>query len=179
MLSYCLDCAANDQSCCEGKQIYITLGDVQRIREFGIKEEFHTFEPLGEDYLTGGGDPGWNPLILNEDGNRRILAVKADGNCMFLSDKGCTLPGNVRPLLCRIYPYDFTGPSITGMCQGCPISKQENWLDILNSSQMNLETAKAWVEQLYDEIYQERAAAGIIEHTQCRQHADNPASVNL
>ncbi len=158
MLSYCLDCAANDISCCEGTQIYVTLGDIQRIRDYGIHGEFFIREPLGETYLTGGDDPEWNPLILEPDGRRRILALKEDGNCLFLTEKGCKLPGDVRPLLCRIYPFDFKGPKITGICKGCQISKCENWQEILEQSQMNLSTATGWVEKLYQEISQERAA---------------------
>ena len=66
------------------------------------------------------------------------------------------LPSSVRPLLCRLYPYQFTPEGITKTSFFCPISHMEDPATILSAMGMSMETANRWHKQLYDEIYRER-----------------------
>ena len=156
MLSYCLDCAAKNRSCCGNVNIYLTLADVERIASCGVVEDFYSLEPLTAEYLDGGGDPNWNALILDESGRRRVVRQKPDGNCVFLSDTGCRLASDKRPLLCRIFPFEFLGEKIIGISDYCPVSAVDNWQEVLNESEMNTESSLKWIKQLYREIYQEK-----------------------
>lgn len=173
MLSYCLDCAAKKRSCCGNVNIYITQADVDRIRLAGVDHDFFSLETLSEEYLDGGGDPAWNPLILDESGRRRVLLQQSGGNCIFLSSTGCRLASNVRPLLCRIYPFEFLGEKIVGISHYCPVSLEQNWQEILNMSEMNSVSALEWIKQLYREIYQEKKSSEILSVTNATRSEKN------
>lgn len=156
MLSYCLDCASKNRSCCVNVHIFITSGDIERISQASDTKDFYSKEPLTPEYFDGGGDPEWNGLILDENGCRKVLSQKPNGECIFLSDRGCRLKPDVRPLLCRIYPYDFLGSKISGICHSCPVSASDDWQAVLNQSQMHYGAALEWVKQLYEEIYRDK-----------------------
>ena len=179
MLSYCLDCASRNQSCCVNVHIFITSGDIERISQASDIHDFYSSEPLTPEYFDGGGDPDWNNLILDENGCRKIVRQTETGNCIFLSEKGCRLKPDIRPLLCRIYPYDFTGRKIVGISNYCPVSADNSWQEVLNLSQMHYHAAQEWIKQLYDEIYHEKVqpdnnkhvSTPNIHHTQnCKQN---------
>jgi len=156
MLSQCIVCARKGQTCCQNVDIYLSIGDVERIRRVRPNEDFYHWAPLTDEYADGGGDPTWNPLILNADGQRRILRRKGD-NCYFLTETGCSLPPDVRPLLCRIYPYDFREQGLCGICASCPVAAEQDWRQALEASEMHQANAQRWVAQLYDEIRSEKA----------------------
>jgi hypothetical protein len=58
----------------------------------------------------------------------------------------------VRPLLCRIYPYDFREHGLCGISACCPVAAEQNGQEILEASQMHRANALKWVAQLYREI---------------------------
>jgi Fe-S-cluster containining protein len=156
MLLHCIACAQKGQSCCRNVHIYLTRGDVRRIGSQCPGEDFYHLAPLTSDYEDGGGDPTWNPAILDASGRRRIVRQKDTGDCCFLTETGCRLPSDVRPLLCRIYPYDFREHGLCGISASCPVVNEIQWLHILEASEMKQSNARQWVAQLYDEIAAER-----------------------
>jgi Fe-S-cluster containining protein len=153
----CLACAAVNDTCCPGAQVFVTLGDVARIRAFVGRDGFTALEPLDPLYLNDFGDPLWRTLTVRADGRRRVLLRPNGKDCLFLGPHGCFLPEDVRPLLCRLYPYDFTREGITGLCDDCPVALREDREDLLRRMGMPLEKALAWHRLLYDEIYRERS----------------------
>lgn len=157
MLLHCIACAQQGQSCCRNVHIYLTCGDVDRIGQICLTKNFYHFAPLTADYEDGGGDPAWNTAILDTEGKRRVVRQKDNGDCYFLTENGCSLPSHVRPLLCRIYPYDFRPYSLCGISSSCPIAKEPQWLHILNASEMKKSNAQIWISQLYEEIGKEQS----------------------
>lgn len=156
MLLHCIECARRGQSCCRNVHIYLTCGDVERIACFQKTDDFYHLAPLTPDYEDGGGDPAWNPAILDETGRRRVVRQKGNSDCCFLTETGCRLPSDVRPLLCRIYPYDFREGALCGISSACPVAGESQWLGILEASEMKQTNARDWVAQLYEEIHAER-----------------------
>jgi len=156
MLLQCVECAHKGQSCCRNVHIYLTRGDIERISGLCPSETFCEMAPLTPDYEDAGGDPDWNPAILNADGTRRVMRQQPDGGCHFLTPTGCRLPSDVRPLLCRIYPYEFRSWQLTGISPSCPVASESDWLRILEDSEMKQANARAWVAQLAEEIFAEK-----------------------
>jgi Fe-S-cluster containining protein len=156
MLLQCIECAHKGQSCCTNVHIYLTRGDIERIAKVCPAEDFFRLAPLTADYEDGGGDPDWNPAILNADGTRRIIRQKPNGDCCFLTPSGCRLSSDVRPLLCRIYPYDFRQSGLCGISHSCPVAAEPNWLHVLEASEMKQANARDWVARLYEEIHAEK-----------------------
>ncbi len=155
MLSQCAECAEAGRSCCVGGQIFVTIGDVRRIAEFMGYHGFVTFERMSPQYDASESDPTWSSLVLEADGSRRVLRRTTDDSCFFLRGTGCVLPAEVRPLLCRIYPYDFTAEGISGISATCPLSSLTDWRSILERQGMPMAAALNWHQRLYDEITQE------------------------
>ena len=156
MLLHCIGCAQRGQSCCRNVHIYLTRGDIERIGQVHPGDDFYHWAPLTPDYEDGGGDPSWNSAILDESGQRRTVRQKENGHCCFLTDTGCSLPSDVRPLLCRIYPYDFREFGLCGISTSCPVASEIQWLQILEASEMKQSNAQTWVCQLYQEIKAEQ-----------------------
>jgi Fe-S-cluster containining protein len=156
MLLQCIACARKGQSCCTNVHIYLTRGDIERIRQQCPSEDFFATAPLTDDYEDGGGDPDWNPAILDAEGKRRVMRQQTNGGCHFLTPTGCRLPSVVRPLLCRIYPYEFRSWQLSGISPCCPVASQSDWLRILEESEMKQANARTWVAQLKEEIFAEK-----------------------
>jgi Fe-S-cluster containining protein len=134
----------------------LTCGDIDRIHQVYPVPDFYELARLTPDYEDGGGDPTWNPAILDDTGRRRIVRQKENGRCFFLTDVGCSLPSDVRPLLCRIFPYDFREYGLCGISASCPVASESQWLHILEDSEMKYSNARKWVVQLYEEIKAEQ-----------------------
>lgn len=100
-------------SCCEvkeGEQLAtLTRSDVERIREHtGLSPKRFTVE----EYLTEEEAAGYEerrPLYRGyflRAPVRLTLAIRA-GACVFHErGRGCGLPGDVRPVACRLYPFE-------------------------------------------------------------------------
>ena len=136
--------------------MFVTLGDVYRISEFLGENGFVTFKRIAAEYEDAAGDSTWSSLILQADGSRRILKRTADNSCCFLRRQGCVLPTEVRPLLCRIYPYNFTEEGLAGISAGCPLALAHDWQVILEEMGMLPALALNWHQTLYAEIMEER-----------------------
>jgi uncharacterized protein len=154
----CIDCSSTDACCCRGVEIYLTAGDVSRITGYlhNSQESFCSFVTPTGIYADGGGDPAWVPLVVRPDGTRRIVKSLEDGSCVFLTPTGCSLPLNVRPLLCRIHPYDFDHEGLRSIDPTCPIATMSNGHEALKLLGMPLHDVTAWHRTLYTEILQER-----------------------
>jgi hypothetical protein len=101
----CARCAQQGKTCCQGREIYITREDRQRIHAFSGTLEFVEWLPVMHPaYLDQDDDPIWQRHVLDRDGRRRILKRKPNEDCLFLGPQGCVLTMAVRPLLCRLPP---------------------------------------------------------------------------
>jgi Fe-S-cluster containining protein len=150
----CARCAQQGKTCCQGREIYITPEDRQRIRLLSGKLEFVEWSPTTDPaYLDQDDDPIWQRHVLDRDGRRRILKRKPNGDCLFLGTRGCFLPMDVRPLLCRLHPLTYTADRIDAEPdEGCPrhlLSAEESVFDAIH---MTMELARQWHRQLYEEI---------------------------
>lgn len=142
------------KTCCQTCEVHVTPGDVGRISAYTARRDFHEYRaPLNEVYEVDD-DPAWQENVFRPDGTRRILKRLASGNCPFLGPHGCTLPLEVRPLLCRIYPYEFDEQGIKQgvLAPGCPLELLPPGQGLLQALDMNLHDAQRWHAQLYQEI---------------------------
>ena len=149
----CMDCAAKNGSCCCNRQIVVTQGDVERIRAITGSTDFSTFEiPEPEYAVIQEEDPIWNVITLQPDGQRHVLKRMSNGDCFFLSSKGCWLDIEVRPLICRIHPCTYVENSLTGIDPDCPIARMPSPSQALEQICMPLVKVDTWRQQLYREL---------------------------
>ncbi|MDR1535960.1 MAG: YkgJ family cysteine cluster protein [Planctomycetota bacterium] len=156
--SLCARCADLGLTCCQRSQIFLTLGDIRRIRKAtGLDSGFfRRATPSQPEYLADPEvDPLWN-RIFGLDGDRRILASQSSGDCFFLGCAGCRLSLPIRPLVCRLYPYEYNPSGITGVSgQYCPSPERDAPALLLALLAMNREAAETWRRILYLEIQEE------------------------
>jgi uncharacterized protein len=150
------------QTCCQTAEVYVTRGDVRRIEEFTGQTDFHEFRPPENPvYLheEEDDDPIWRNNVFQPDGTRRVLKKQDNGDCTFLGEAGCVLPLEVRPLICRIYPYDYDANGIfDDLARGCPLELLRPGRSLIDELGMNRQQAEAWHAQLYAELTQEKPA---------------------
>ncbi|MCU0875362.1 MAG: hypothetical protein MUE50_23780 [Pirellulaceae bacterium] len=132
----------------------MTWGDIERIEDYTGRDDFHEYRaPVNPDYLDQDDDPTWVRYVIRPDGTRRVLLQRSGGDCLFLGMQGCELPLEARPLVCRLYPYDFDESGIADTpAQGCPVHVLDSWRQLLAEMDMNLEEARQWHRQLYEEM---------------------------
>ncbi len=150
----CVRCARHMKTCCQFSEIYVTKGDVQRITTHSGQTEFHEYrKPNNPVYADQDDDPIWRDHVFRADGSRRVLKKQANGDCHFLGPQGCQLPLDVRPLVCRIYPFDYTADGIkTELSKGCPTELLRPGQGLLQALDMTLEQVIPWHKQLYEEL---------------------------
>jgi len=153
----CVRCARHGKTCCQLCEVYVTPGDVARITEFTGESDFYHFLAPGDSaYQATDDDPLWREKVFRPDGTRRVLRRRPDGDCTFLGPQGCRLPLEVRPLVCRLYPYDYTEQAIKDeLARGCPLELLRPGQGLIQALNMNLDEARRWHRQLYEEIRQE------------------------
>ena len=156
--SLCSRCASAGVTCCQYTQIFLSLGDVARIRAVLPGEDFWEYaspadDGYAEDFTY---DPVWS-RIFAPDGSRRVIRHRPDGgDCHFLTPKGCRLDGDVRPLVCRLYPFDYNAMAIKGVYgHVCPEPERYNAPLLLAMLGMNRDAAEGWRRLLYREIEEE------------------------
>lgn len=157
----CARCARYMSTCCQTSEVYATPGDVARIEEFTGQTGFTEFRsPEDPVYLLNDDDPAWRQFVFRSDGTRRIVRRHPSGDCVFLGERGCVLPLEVRPLICRIYPYDFNEQGLKEkLARGCPTELLPSGQSLLEALEMDRGDAIRWHAQLYQEIRQERHEA--------------------
>ena len=157
----CLSCARKGRTCCQGHDIYVTLGDCRRIGYFNGAVDFFEFRGCCHaGYADQGDDPLWQQHVFRKDGSRRVLKNLADGNCIFLGPGGCDLPLAVRPLVCRLYPHLYSAGRIIGRWDDeCPAaSTQDRSLMEKGIAGVKQHEAEQWHRMLYTEILWEAHA---------------------
>lgn len=150
--SLCAHCAERGRTCCQDTQIFLSAGDLERI---GPREAFWEYAaPSEENYRPDfEHDAVWG-RIFGADGRRRVLRHQGGGDCHFLTATGCRLPADVRPLVCRLYPFDYNHVAIKGTYGHlCP--EPDNGPLLLAMLGMNRDLAEGWRSLLYREIAQE------------------------
>lgn len=153
----CVKCAGVTGSCCRNRQIVLTKFDVERIKKTTGKSDFYRYEIPEPDYADQDDDPVWNVITANEDGTRRVMNKKADGGCYFLTGRGCLMQLESRPLICRLYPYEYNETSLSRIDFDCPISVLPDPNVVLREMDMPAEKAEQWRRLLYHELVIEHA----------------------
>lgn len=116
-MSVCAQCAGRQKTCCERPDIQIALtpGDIQRLRDHcghaefferkAVEPEFRSHYVNPENHSSN--DALYVKHLFDEQGRRPVLLKQADLSCLFVTPTGCSLPHSIKPLLCRIYPFDW------------------------------------------------------------------------
>ncbi|MBN2533625.1 MAG: YkgJ family cysteine cluster protein [Spirochaetales bacterium] len=152
----CEKCAGVKNTCCIARDVIITPGDIKRIEEVIISKDFYEFRPVSDlEYLVQEDDPNWNIYTFFENGTRRVLKHKENNRCIFLHDMGCSLPGYVRPLVCRLHPFLYNEQGLTGISSDCPVELLDVNEDIYTSIGINTSLAETWRKELYHELFNE------------------------
>jgi len=156
----CVRCARQSLTCCQTSQIYVSPGDARRISAHLDQpvEQFAEFRyPDDPIYLTAhDDDPIWPLTVIRDDDHRRVLKRQENGDCSFLGDAGCRLPMETRPLVCRLYPYDYNEQGLKPtLASGCPIELLPAGRSLLEELEMNEQDARRWHRMLYEEIREE------------------------
>lgn len=154
----CVRCARHMKTCCQTSEVYATLGDVERIAAHTGQRDFVEFRvPEDPIYLEQSDDPTWEHYVFRDDGTRRVVRRLENGDCMFLGEQGCVLPLETRPLICRIYPYDYNAEGIKpDLAHGCPMELIRPGETLLTELDMRLADAERWRKQLYEELPAEK-----------------------
>jgi Fe-S-cluster containining protein len=150
----CARCAAQGKTCCQGREIYLTPGDVRRIAAFTGENQFLEWHQTADpSYLDQDDDPIWRQHVFRSDGSRRILRRAPNGDCLFLGPQGCRLPLAVRPLLCRLHPLTYTADNIDAEADpACPRHLLVSGETVLSATGTPMAQARRWHQQLYEEI---------------------------
>ncbi|NPU95914.1 MAG: hypothetical protein HPY51_01700 [Candidatus Omnitrophica bacterium] len=152
-MNLCAHCARIQITCCQYTDVLVTEGDIARIAAFTGSDGFHEFrKPADPAYLNQPGDPNWILYTVLPDGSRRVLKQKNNRDCCFLGPEGCGLPREVRPLVCRLYPLDFTESGLTGLASGCPVHLLKPDESLLEKVGIHHDEAERWRVQLYHEL---------------------------
>lgn len=149
-------CARHAQlgrTCCQTSEILVTEGDKVRIAAHVGRDDFwHESPPSDPVYADHDDeDPAWL-FGFHEDGSRPILKRQPDGNCTFLGEHGCVLPLETRPIICRLYPFQFREDAFVGVSSRCPAEVTPPGRSILEVLDMSETTADRWRKLLYLEL---------------------------
>jgi len=149
----CAKHARLGKTCCQDAEVLITAEDKRRVGAFTGREDFwRDAWPADISYVDDGSDPGW-ALAFNVDGSRPVLKRRENGDCTFLSATGCTLPLEVRPLVCRLYPYAYDEHGLRGTSSHrCPAEVVPPGKTIAELLEMDEVQAERWRSDLYREI---------------------------
>lgn len=154
----CADCSAHQKTCCQEREIYLTPGDVERIKHVTIAEDFFEFRiPSDPSYLETDEDPMWREYVFRSDGSRRVLKQDLSGNCVFLNKNGCVMSVNERPLVCRLHPYGYTADGLQErLVPDCPAYLLDAGTTLQEAVGLDLNQAFRWHHMLYAEILREK-----------------------
>lgn len=161
--SLCARCAAGGTTCCHNSQIFLTRSDVARIAtEVDADDFWELAPPSNGKYIADPDlDPIWNRMF-NKGRRRRVLRHASGDACHFLTPTGCRLPLDARPLICRLYPFDYNADTIKGVhAHRCPTPECDNGPLLIALLGMNRDDAEPWRKELYREIEKEFPAPGV------------------
>lgn len=161
--STCAQCAKIQKTCCQEDVTFVALtgGDIERISTYTGREDFYELQAVAEELI----DIYANPARFSEDdriyvtclfdskGRRNILKKNKNNECCFITDTGCLLPHDIRPLICRIYPYEWNDRREVWIEAGyCPKELFKDNEDLIRKVGLSEEEVKRLVNQFYDEI---------------------------
>lgn len=155
----CARCAALQRTCCQQAEVLLTAGDVARIAAYIGRGGFSEVRaPADPSYVAEDpDDPRWRQLTVASDGTRHMLRRREGGDCTFLGARGCELPLEVRPLVCRLYPLGYNEAGLAGREEHyCPTGllspAGRAMAEVL---EMDLVAARRWHATLYRELEEE------------------------
>jgi Fe-S-cluster containining protein len=149
----CVKCAQITRTCCQQREIFVTVGDQARItRHTGLSGFWEYRAPTDPDYVDQDHDPNWLRWVFRPDGTRPILRRAENGDCSFLTPAGCQLPVEIRPIVCRLYPFAYTEAGLTGIDSACPPEVIPPGSHLLQVLDMRLADAQRWHAMLYHEL---------------------------
>jgi Fe-S-cluster containining protein len=150
----CGRCAQHGRTCCQGREIYITPGDLRRISAVTGELQFVEWSRTQDSsYMDQDDDPVWRQHVFASDGSRRILKRQANGDCIFLSSDGCLLALAARPLLCRLHPFTYTADHIDiEPDPDCPRHLLVSGESVFEAIHTSMALAQQWHRQLYEEV---------------------------
>lgn len=153
----CARCARHQQTCCQDSDIYVTTQDVARISAHVGHSDFTEYRVASDPvYLNEHHDPLWMEKVFRPDGSRRVLKQQPNLDCIFLGNQGCVLPTEVRPLICRLYPVEFSQHEIrVEPARCCPRELLAPGESVFDAVGVKLEDAVRWHAMLYQELAQE------------------------
>lgn len=161
----CAVCARSQRTCCQSSEPFASIGDISRINLYMHRNMkgsrvapwwWWGWREPSQEYIEGmRADPQWATLLPMKSGLRRVVLSSDNGNCVFLKSTGCVLPMEVKPLVCRIYPWDFVAFKVTGLSDFCAIEAKGNHRDMGEALGLTKEMAQEWVEQLRSEMERE------------------------
>ena len=113
MDNICELCHKKGNGCCyfiptgENQQIGLFIDDIKKIETFlNIDmDNFITIKEVSQkfiEFLYSTTSPLLDMIFYK---NRAYLLKTVEHKCIFLSDDGCKLPIDIRPLYCRVYPF--------------------------------------------------------------------------
>lgn len=151
---FCARCARYKRTCCQSTEIYVTLADVARIEAVTGHGEFYEYRSVQDPaYADQDDDPVWRDGVFRDDGSRRVLKQQSNEDCYFLGLHGCRLSLEHRPLVCRLFPFDYDAERILeDLASGCPTELLGRGQRLLDTIGMNRQQAELWRRQLYQEI---------------------------
>lgn len=161
----CERCKHVQKTCCqESPKVTLTLGDVARIRAATGREDFFELAHYPDlsfmaafDY-----DPHWRAYTVLPGNLIRQLRMDDSGACTLLRPGGCSLKSETRPLLCRLYPYNYNEFGMIGLYAAeelwCPVRLLEEGENLTGVLGMSLEKANQTRLRLYEELRAELAA---------------------
>ncbi|MCB9891990.1 MAG: YkgJ family cysteine cluster protein [Planctomycetes bacterium] len=160
--SPCARCAAHQKTCCQQAEILVTCGDEERIAAAtGRTDVFEHRIPTDASYTAfDPEDPAWSFLTVEPDGTRRMLVRQENADCVFLTATGCSLHEDVRPLVCRLYPWQYTERGLSGEeSEYCPREFLEAFSGMRALLGISADQAEAWRAALYRELREGRASS--------------------
>ncbi len=157
----CARCARMQKTCCQSTDVLLTRGDVGRIEAHTQQRGFWTRRAPDDPTYNepDPDDPNWLRYTFDDAGRRRLLNRQANGDCTFSGEQGCVLPGEVRPLICRLYPAAYTERALQGVGENrCPTAllpasnPKVSMLTVLDMKDVDMER---WRRALYEELREE------------------------
>jgi Fe-S-cluster containining protein len=150
----CARCAKRQETCCQRTDIVVTDGDISRVAAYTGQRDFIEFRTAGKpEYIDQDDDPLWRDATFLPDGTRRVVKHRENGDCTFLGSAGCSLPYETRPLICRLYPFEYSEAGVAEeLASGCPRHLLPDDVDLAEALAMKREDAERWHNQLYSEL---------------------------
>jgi uncharacterized protein len=160
-MSKCRECSKSGKTCCEICDVIVTNGDIARISAFTGRNDFFLLKPVSEEDRFEYANPRnvvkgseiYVKFFFNEEGRRNVLKRNEKGQCCLLTKDGCVLPFDFKPLVCRLYPYQWNDQrDIWVDCTDCPTELFKGEQEIKEHVCVSEEEALLLVNLFYDEI---------------------------